>query len=137
MIPPGLRTAASPARPPGLIFRDRLGGIRLTGKPAGVHALHMLGDGPRFLRWRAGIRLGLLVRQLTRMHHHKPERLRDDSSVAVLDLDLPDDALTMPTAGLLVLRPPGLLYQEREGGLLLPPRFELLAYGTGARDQGH
>src|SRR5215471_19165477 len=82
MVPPALGPATSPARPPLLICRDRLGGSRLTGTPAGVPALPMLDDGPRCLGLRAGIRLGMLVHQLTRIHHHKPERLRNDAAVA-------------------------------------------------------
>jgi len=32
------------------------------------------------------------------------------------------------------LGPPRFFSQQREGGLVLLPRFELLAYKTGARD---
>ena len=40
----------------------------------------------------------------------------------------------MPAPGGLVLRPPGLLEQAGEGGLLPPPGFECLTDSPGARD---
>jgi hypothetical protein len=64
MIPPGLRPAASAALPSVLILRDSRFGIRLTGKPAGLHVLDVLNDGLGFLRLRSRIGLGLLLRQL-------------------------------------------------------------------------
>ena len=137
MIPPGLGPAASPARPPVFILRDRRCGIRLTRKPLRVDMLHVGCHGCGFLRWRSGIRLGLLLRQVARMHHHKPECLRDDASVALLHLHLAQHAWPMPAAGRLILRPPKLLAQEGAGGLLLAPGFERLAHRTGARDQRH
>src|SRR5262249_32209915 len=83
------------------------------------------------------IGLRLLLRQLTRMHHHKTERLRGYPSIAVLDLDLADDALPMPPATPVVLGPPGFFHHERQGGLLLAPRFQLLAHRTAAWHQCH
>ena len=82
----------------------------------------------------SGIGLGLLLRQLARMHHDKAQRFLRDPSIAVLDLHLPEHALPMPAAGRFVLGPPRLLHQEGQGGLLLSPGFEFLADGTGARD---
>ena len=35
------------------------------------------------------------------------------------------------------LGPPGFLHQEGQGGVLLAPRFQLLAHRTGAWHQGH
>src|SRR4029453_998665 len=134
MIPPGLGTAASPARPPVLILRDRRFGIRRTGKPASLHALHVLCNSSSFLLLGGGIGLGLLLRQLARMHHHKAERFERYSSVAVLNLHLPAHTLSMPAARRFILGPPRLLQQEGQGGLLLPPGFEGLADGTRARD---
>jgi hypothetical protein len=57
-----------------LILRDRRFGIRRTGKPAGLHALHVLCNSSSFLLFCGGIGLGLLLRQLARMHHNKAER---------------------------------------------------------------
>ncbi|MBA0086594.1 MAG: hypothetical protein HRJ53_16560 [Acidobacteria bacterium Pan2503] len=71
------------------------------------------------------------MRQLARMHHHKPECLRDDAPIAVLDLDLPDHALPMPAARRFVLRPPRLFPSERQRGLLLAPGCQFLTHGTG------
>lgn len=94
----------------------------------------MVGHRLSFLALSAGIRLGLLVGQLTRMHDHKPECLRGDPSVAVLDLDLVHHTLSMPVAGRFILGPTGLLHQEGQSGLLAPPDFKLLPHGTRARD---
>src|SRR4029450_3534571 len=128
-------TAASPARPPVLILRDRRFGIRRTGKPAGLHALHVLCNSSSFLRLCGGICLGLLLRQLARMHHHKAERFERYSSVAVLDLHLSAHTLAMPAPGRLVLPPPGCLPQQGQGGLHAPPGFEFLPDRTRARDE--
>jgi hypothetical protein len=75
MIPPGLGPAASSSRPPVLILCKRRCGICLTGKPAGLDTLDVLGDGARFLLLRSGIGLRLLLGQLTRMHHAKAHLL--------------------------------------------------------------
>ena len=109
MIPPSLGLAAAPPRSPVLILRDGRGSISFTGKPAGLHVLDMLNDRLSFLRLRSRIGLDLLLRQLTGMDDDKAPFLRGNSSIAVLDLDLAHHATAMPTTGLLVLRPPGLL----------------------------
>jgi hypothetical protein len=79
----------------------------------------------------------LLLRQLTRMHHHKAECDGGDSRITLLHLHLPDDALPMPASGRFRLGPPRFLHQQRQGGLLLPPRFEVLAHSAGAWDEGY
>ncbi len=83
MIPPGLGPSAAPARSPVLILHDRRFSIRLTRTPSRLDMLHLVCHGLGFLGVRRCIRLRLLVRELTRMHHHKTEHLRDDASVAV------------------------------------------------------
>jgi hypothetical protein len=55
-------------------------------------------------------RVGLLLSQLTRMHHDKTERLHANPSIAVLDLKRADDALSMPAAGRFSCRPPWFLH---------------------------
>jgi hypothetical protein len=90
---------------------------------------HRLG----FLRLGAGICLGLLLGQLTRMHHHKAQGFLRDPSLLVLHLHLVEHAVPMPATGRFVLRPPRFLQEERQGGLLAPPGFEFLPDGTGAR----
>jgi hypothetical protein len=88
--------------------------------------------GHGLLGLRRGRRLRLLVRELTRMHHDKPERLHADPSITVLNFDLSDHALPMPAAGRFRRRPPRFLHEEGQGGLLLPPGFEVLTHGTRA-----
>jgi hypothetical protein len=134
MIPPGLRPAAALPWPAVLILRDRRCGSRLTGQPAGLHVLHVRNDGLGVLRWRSRIRLGLLLRQLACMHHHKAERFARAPAVAVLDLHWPDHTLAMPAARRLVLRPSRLLHYKRSHGLPLAPGVEFLPDSTGTRD---
>ena len=110
MIPPWARRAPSPSRAPALILRDGGFGIRLTGKPAGLHLAHMLSHRVGFLRLTSGIALRLLLSELTRMHDHKAERFERYSAVTVLNLHLPVHALPLPTAWRLVLRPSRLLH---------------------------
>ena len=137
MIPPGLRPAAPAAWPAVLILGNSGCGIRLTGKPPCLHLPHAVDERLGFLRSGCGIGLRLLLGQLTRMPHDKaPEHLRH-ASVTVFHLHLAAYALAVPPAGLLGLRPPGLLDQEGQRRLLAPPRFQLLPDGTGARDERH
>jgi len=75
-----------------------------------LHVLDVRHDGFGLLGLRGGISLRLLLRQLARMHDHKAERFACYSSVAVLDLYLPDDTLSMPTAGCLLPGPSRFLY---------------------------
>src|SRR5262249_40033829 len=79
--------------------------------------------------------LGVLLRQLARMHHHKAERFERYSSVAVFNLHLPAHALSMPAARRFILGPPGFLHHKGQRALLPPPGFERWAEGTGARDE--
>jgi hypothetical protein len=134
MIPPGLGPAAAPPRSPVLVLRDRRCGIRLTGKPPRLHMRDVRNECFGFFGLRRAIGLGLLLRQLARMHDHKAQGLVPDASVTVLDLDLAEHALPMPAAWGFVLRPTRFLYEEGQGGLLAPPGFELLPDGTGAQD---
>jgi hypothetical protein len=112
MIPPSLRPAASPARSPGLLLRDRRFGLCLTGKPPRVHLPHVVGDSARFLLWHYGIGLRWRLRQLTGRHDDKAHFLLGAPSLTVLALDAAADAGPMPTARLFGLGPPGLLHQE-------------------------
>jgi hypothetical protein len=92
---------------------------------------HSLG----FFPLRRCIGLSLLLRQLTRMHHHKAQLLLSDASIAIFDLYLAEHTLAMPAPGRLVLRPSGFLHQQGQGGLRAPPSFEVLPDSTRARDE--
>jgi hypothetical protein len=70
------------------------------------------------------------------MHHEKTPFLLRHPPIAVLDLHRPEDALPMPLAARFVLGPPRLFHEERQGGLLLSPGFQLLAHRTGAWHEG-
>ena len=126
MRPPGAWAAASAARLLVRIRRDGGGRISFTGTPAGLHPLHVVCDGLGVLPLGAGLRLGMLLGQWTRMDHETaPLCLRNPSS-ALLHFHLSEHAVPMPAAGLLVLGPPGLRNQEGQGQLLAAPRFKLL-----------
>ena len=128
---------ASSSQPPALSRRDGGCGIRLTGKPLGLSLLDVRRDGLGFLRLGGGRGLGLLLRQLARMHHEKAQRFLRHPPIAVLNLYRPADALPMPLAARCVLGPPRLFHEEGQGGLLLSPGFQLLAHRTGAWHEGH
>jgi hypothetical protein len=137
MIPPGLGPAAAPPRAPVLGLRDRRFGIRLTGKPPRLRMRDVRNDRFGFLCLCRAICLGLLLRQLARMHDHKAQGLVSSAPVTVLDLHLAGHALPVPAAWGFILRPTRFLHEEGQGGLLVPPRFAVLTDGTGARDSRH
>ena len=94
---------------------------------------HVVCPGLGFLHWRRCRGLGLLLRQLTRMHHHEAQLLLCDAPIAVLDLHRSEHTVAMPAPGRLVLGPPGFLHHQGQGGVLASPGFECLTDGTGAR----
>jgi hypothetical protein len=94
----------------------------------------MVSDGGGFLRLGHRIGLGVLLRQLTCMHHDKAQCLLGDPPLAVFHLDSSQYAVPMPASGCFRLGPPWLLHQQRQDGLLLSPGFEVLPYGTGVWD---
>jgi hypothetical protein len=116
-----------------LILRDGRYGIRFTGKPAGLHVRAVLNDSLSFLRLRSAICLGLLLCQLTRMHHDKPQFSLRHLALAILDLHQAVHALAMPVTRRFGLGPPRLLDEQGQRGVLLPPGLEFLPDGTRAR----
>src|SRR5919205_2124315 len=125
MIPPGLGPTTAPARPPVLVLCDRCCGIRLTGKPPRLHMRAVRHEGFGFFGLRRAIGLGLLLCQLTRMHHDKAHFLLGDPPIAVLHLDVADDALPMPAAGRPLLPPARVFFKEGGGGVLASPSLEI------------
>src|SRR5215211_2963315 len=61
MIPPRVGTATAAAWLLVRILHYGRGGLRFTGKPAGVHPLDVVGEGPSCLCLGAGIRLRVLL----------------------------------------------------------------------------
>ena len=111
--------------------------IRQARKPLRVDPCDVGGQRCGFLLLRPGIGLRLLLGQLIRMHHDEPEFLHSALPITILHLHLPADAVAMPAPGRLSLRPPGLLYEEGQGGLRAPPGFEFLPDCTGTGNQRH
>ena len=84
-------------------------GIGPAGKPPGVHLPHVVGHSLRFFHLSRGRGLGLLLRQLTRMHHDKAHLFLHDPLLTILHLHRPHDALPMPGAGRFRLGSPWFL----------------------------
>ena len=110
--------------------------VRKLNDP-GLYLLDVRCDGFGFLLLGGGRGLGLLLRQVARMHHEKAPRFLPHPPIAVLDLHRPDDAWPMPLAARCVLGPPRLFHSEGQGGVLLSPGCQLLAHRTGAWHEGH
>ena len=64
--------------PRAVIRCDSGFGVGQAGEPPGVHTLHVVGHGLGFLPLGAGIRVGLLLGQLTRTHDDKAQFLLRD-----------------------------------------------------------
>ena len=128
--------APSVPRPLALILGDSRFGIGQAGEPPRLHLPHVVCHGLGFVHLCSGIALGLLLRQLTRMHYHEAQFLLGDAPIAIFDLHVPHDTLPVPAARRFRLRPSRFLHEQGQGGLLLSPGFEFLAHGTGARDEG-
>jgi hypothetical protein len=137
VIPPGARPATAASPPPARILGDGGCGIGQAGEPPGVHLPYVGCPGRGFLCWGRCRGLRLLLRQLTRRPHHNTARGGSPPRLTILHLHLADDAVPRPASGRFRLGPPRFLHQERQGGLVLSPGFEVLAHGTGARDSGH
>jgi hypothetical protein len=75
-----------------------------------VHLLDVRCDCFGFLRWRGGICLRLLLRQLARMHHDKAPFFLHNPPIAILHRDPAAHTGAMPAARRLVLRPSRLLH---------------------------
>jgi hypothetical protein len=71
VIPPGTWTAPAVPRPLARIRGARRFGIGEAGAPPRVHPPQVVGHGLGCFHLRRGRGLGLLLRQWTRMHHHK------------------------------------------------------------------
>src|SRR6185295_1310367 len=105
VIPPRARPAPPASLPPALILGHGGLGIGPAGKPPSVHLPHVGSHGLAFIGLGCGIGLGLLLRQLTRMYHHKTEHRGGDPRIPILHLYWPHDALPMPAAGRFRLGP--------------------------------
>jgi hypothetical protein len=135
VIPPGTGPAPAVPRPLALLRGERRCGIRQAGTPPGVPLPPVVCQGGGGLLLGSGRGVGVLLRQLTRLHHHNAPCLLGDAPSAVCDLHLAAHTVAMPAAWFFGLRPTGLLHQERPDRRLLSPYFPCLPHGTGARDE--
>src|SRR5262250_493497 len=98
MVAPEARRAAPPSLPTACIIADGRLGIGRTGKPAGFHALDVLGDTLGFFGLGGGIRRGRLLGQLARVDDQKTDLCHVETPVRVLHWHATDDALPMPAS---------------------------------------
>jgi hypothetical protein len=75
-----------------------------------LHLPHVVCHGLGFFPLSRCVALDLLLRQVTRMHHHEAQFLLGDVPIALLDLHVPHDALPIPAARRFRLRPPRFLH---------------------------
>jgi hypothetical protein len=134
MIPPGTWAAPALPRPLARIRGASRFGIGQAGDPPRLHLPHGVCYGLGVFLLRSYLGLRWLLRPLTCMPHHAAQLLLGDAPRAIFDLHVSPDAVPMPAAGRFHLRPPRFLHQQRQGGLLLPPRCECLAHSTAAWD---
>jgi hypothetical protein len=71
VLSPGVRPAPAAALPPAFIVGTGGLGIGQAGEPLRLHLPPVVGPGLGFLRLRTGIRLGMLLGQLTGRHDDK------------------------------------------------------------------
>jgi hypothetical protein len=134
VLPPGPEPAVP--RPWARLRGDRRFGSRPAGPPPGVHMPPVVCQGGGFLLLGSGIGGGLLLRQWTRMPHHKAPVLLGAAPIAVFDLHLSAHTLAMPAAWFCGLRPAGFLPPARQDRRLRAPYCQGLPHGTGARGAG-
>src|SRR5439155_3936090 len=117
VIPPGARPAPAAAQSLALIGGDGGLGIGPAGEPLCVHLPPMVGNGLRFLLLRTGIRLGMLLGQLTGMHDDKAHLLLLGDPPRTVRVDVDDSAgrVTQEEAQGRVLAPPGLSVLAKGG----------------------
>jgi hypothetical protein len=111
MIAPEARRAAPPSLPPAFIVADGRLGVGRTGKPAGCHALDVLGDPLGLFGLGGGIRCGRLLSQLARVDDQKAYLCHVETPVRVLHGHATDDALPMPASRRLPTSPPRFFEQ--------------------------
>ena len=105
---------------PVLILGDGCFGIGQAGEPPRVHLPHVVCHRLRFFPLCRCIGLRLLLRQLTRMDHHKAHLLLGDPPITVFDLDLTAYALATPAPGASSRVRPGFSANRGKGGCWHP-----------------
>jgi hypothetical protein len=114
MIAPEARLAAPPSLPPAFIVGNGRLGISRTGKPAGFHALDVLGDALGLPGLGAAVGRSRLLGQLAGVHDEKPEFFHSESPVSVLYFHRTDDTVPMPVPWRLLPSPTRLFEQQRQ-----------------------
>jgi hypothetical protein len=105
MRAPEARRAAPPSLPTAFVVADgRLGG-GCTGKPAGFHALDVLGDTLGLLGLGGGIRRGCWLGSLARVDDQQTALGHVETPVRVLHGHATDDALPLPASRRLLPGP--------------------------------
>ena len=116
MIAPEARRAAPPSLPTAFIVGDGRLGVGRTGKPAGFHALDVLGDALGLFGLGGGVGRGRLLGQLAGVHDEKTELFHGESPVSVFHFHLADDTVPMPAAWRLLPGPARFFEQAEATG---------------------
>ncbi len=111
MRAPETRRAAPPSLPTAFIVADGRLGVGCTGKPAGFHALDVLGDTLGLFGLGGGIRCSRLLGSLARVDDQKAYLGHVETPVRVLHGHATDDALPMPASRRLLSGPPRFFEQ--------------------------
>jgi hypothetical protein len=90
--------AAPPSLSPAFIVAEGRLGVGCTGKPAGFHALDVLGDTLGLFGLSGGIRRGRLLGSLARVDDQKAYLCHVETPVRVLHWHATDDTLSMPAS---------------------------------------
>ena len=99
---------APPALPPTCIVGDGRLGVSRTGKPAGCHALDVLGAALGLFGLGGSIGCSRLLGSLARVHDEKTEGFSRESPISVFYFHLADDPAPMPTPWGFLAPPPRL-----------------------------
>src|SRR5215475_14412161 len=106
-----------------------------TGKPAGFHALDVLGNTLGFFGLGDGVGRRRLLGQLAGVHDEKAEVFHSTAPVRVFHFHLADDTAPMPASWSLLTCPARLFQEQGQRPMLPAPDLQLLAHRTRAWDQ--
>jgi hypothetical protein len=113
MIAPEARRAAPPSLPTAFIIDEGRFGISRTGKPAGFHALDVLGDALGLFGLGGAVGHPRLLGQLAGVHDEQSECFHSASPVSLFYFHRADDTVPMPAPWGFVPCPTRLFEQQR------------------------
>src|SRR4029453_16039374 len=134
MITPEAWRAAPPSLPTACIVGDGRLSISCTSKPAGFHALDVLGDALGLFGLGGGGGRGRLLGPLAGVHDEQTDLCQSAAPISVCHCHRAHDTVPVPASRRLLACPARFFKQEGQRGGLLTPRLHLLAPRTPARN---